>query len=331
MLGVKNIEECIMSLTGFISMPDVRAKITPLRPKMPRKIDAPLRVEPRSSHYMVVGTAFDYLLRFELKRCAPHAVAERWVAEYAPDIIWREREGMESCLDLLSIEDMDEEKLLSIPGRETYDELDLAKEVSGHARSVVEKARLAVAAYLQNKSPTRSDQAALAAHAIRLAKLDEMYRALQLDPSFEDADQWDVEDMLDMLAIVPTDPLIDSKLMLLNPTFGESSRLVGGADTDLIAGDMIVDFKTTKRGEMRAKELDQLLGYFFLARNQRRMDSSFPEIKRLALYFCRHGHLWALDTTTWMDHPEFAEIETWFFKRANKVHEASKLRQRKRE
>ncbi len=34
--------------------------------------------------------------------------------------------------------------------------------------------------------------------------------------------------------------LIDECIMLLNPTFGEASRIVGGADADLIVGDMLV-------------------------------------------------------------------------------------------
>ena len=75
--------------TSFVEMPDVRAKIKPLRPKQPRKLNALIRVEPRSKRYTLVGTAFDYLLRFELERRAPHAISKPWVAEAAPDIIWR--------------------------------------------------------------------------------------------------------------------------------------------------------------------------------------------------------------------------------------------------
>lgn len=314
-----------MSLTSLLSRPDVTAKVNSLRPRMPRKVSAPLRVQPRSNHYMIVGTAFDYLLRFELQRKAPHAVAKRWVAEHVPNIIWREHDNGTSFVHLTK----DDKGIISLASESMEADEELAREVAGRARNVVENARTAVATYLKNKSPTRPEQVDLATHAIRLAKLDGMYRALRLDPSFEDADHADVEDLLDMLAIVPIDSLIHSELLFLNPTFEESSKLVGGADTDLISGDMLVDFKTTKRSEMRAKDLDQLLGYFFLARNQRRVDSGFPEIKKLALYFCRHGYLWVLDTTTWMEHPEFSQIEDWFFKRANEVFGASRLRRRK--
>ena len=160
-----------------------------------------------------------------------------------------------------------------------------------------------------------------AAHAIRLAKLDPVYRALRLDPRFEDADSEDVEDLLAMLNIIPFDSLLHKDSLLLNPTFGESSQIVGGADADLIAGNLLVDFKVTKKGEMSVRDLDQLLGYYFLARRQRHLDPKFPEIKGVALYFCRHGHLWPLDVATWIDQPEFLDIEKWFFSHAKEVFE----------
>ncbi len=79
---------------------------------------------------------------------------------------------------------------------------------------------------------------------------------------------------------------------------------------------MLVDFKTTKSDTMQAKDLDQLFGYLLLARHQRQLEPGFPEINKLALYFCRHGYLWTVDATTWTDHPDFPEVERWFFKQA---------------
>src|SRR5262249_26310468 len=142
----------IMSLTSFLKLRDVAARVKPLRPKTPRKIDAPLRVEPRSNRYMMVGRAFDYLLRFELQRLAPHAVVETWVAEAAPDIIWGPmREGVAIGVDLLK------------DFESTADYLPPA-EVSQRARAIVERAKSAVASYLKSKTPTRAQRSELAAH-----------------------------------------------------------------------------------------------------------------------------------------------------------------------
>ena len=37
-----------------------------------------------------------------------------------------------------------------------------------------------------------------------------------------------------------------SEKCYLNPTFGDASNLVGGADADIILDDMLIDIKTTK-------------------------------------------------------------------------------------
>jgi hypothetical protein len=316
-----------MSITHFLKMPDVRAKLKPLRPGPLRKIAGALTVEPRSKRYMVVGTAFDYLLRFELQRRAPHAVARCWVAESAPDSIWKKSDKVAFFMPL----SRDDKGVISLAARphgdvhsieERAQEKELAQELAGRARKVIEMAKLAHAAYLKNTSPTRLDQADLAGHAIRLAKLDDIPRAGRLDSTFEEAAAEDVEDLLALLAIVPFNALLNDKVVFLNPDFGQTSALVGGTDADLIVGDMLLDFKVTKSDKMAANYLDELLCFYLLARRHRQADPTFPVINRLALYFARHGHLWTWDATTWTEHPLFAETEEWFFGRANEVFKA---------
>ena len=149
------------------------------------------------------------------------------------------------------------------------------------------------------------------------------------DSTFEDAAAEDTEDLVDLLAIVPFNALIDNKVMLLNPIFGKASPVVGGADADLIAGDMLVDIKTSKRDTMAATHLDQLFGYYLLACRHRQSDPTFPIIKRLAIYFARHGHLSIWDATTWTEHPSFTETEQWFFDRAKEVFQVNKSQPKK--
>src|SRR5262249_48947032 len=144
----------------------------------------------------------------------------------------------------------------------------MESDVAIRARSVVERAKSMVTTYRENREPSRTTLADLAAHALRLAKLDDVVRGGRVDSTFEMAAPEDVEELLALLAIVPFDALLHEKVMLLNPTFGDSSRLLGGADADLVAGDMLIDFKTTKTGDITPEYLDQLLGYFMLARKQ---------------------------------------------------------------
>lgn len=294
-----------MSLLSFVKMPEVRERIKKFRPKFRRKIDAPLLVEPRTKRYQLVGTAFDYLLRFELQRRAPHAVSEQWVAEEAPDHIWRKMDFGSVGRDVLIGVSEDEK----IPPRE------LAERV----QFIVEEAKDAVSNFRRNNKPTRIHQEDMAAHAIRMAKLDSVVRAGLLGPDYEEADPLDVEDLVEMLAIVPFGSLIHEETMVLNPTFGDSSLLVDGADTDLITGELLIDLKVTKKNEMNPADLDQILGYLLLARHQRQIDNSFPVISQIGLYFCRHGYLWRLDAASWTDSPGFSEFEEWFFKKAKEV------------
>lgn len=298
-----------MSLTSFLDIHDVAEGLKPLRPTSPRKIDAALRVQPRTDHYGIVGTAFDYLLRFEIQRRAAHAIVRRWVADHAADHIC----GTGGYDVVIDAETGCVERSLN-DSHPTP-----ATETPNRVHAVVENAKSSVAACLKTRIPKDAQRAELAAHAIRLARLDTFIRAGRLDPQFEHADQEDVEDLLSMLQIAPFDLLLDSNTVLLNPTFGEASRAVGGADADLIAGDLLVDFKVTTTNAIHTTDLDQLLGYYLLARQHRRVDTTFPEIRRVAIYFCRYGYLWALDATAWTSHPEFPVVEEWFFKRAKEL------------
>src|SRR6266545_1346150 len=155
-----------MSLRIFIKMPDVASKLKGLRPKFPRKIPVPLQVEPRSDRFPLVGMGFDYLLRMELQRRAPHAVSDRWTAESAPGLIWQRNDKGARWMPL-SKDQNGRVYMADILGNE-----DDAREVAERAREVVDKAKAALAAYTKNTSPMPGEQADLAAHAIRLAKLD---------------------------------------------------------------------------------------------------------------------------------------------------------------
>jgi len=292
-----------VSLTSFLDIREVNDRVKILRPNESRQIPMPIQAEPRSNRYMMVGTAFDYLLRFELHRRAPHAVVNPWIAELALD---RLCPGVgKAVLDVFAqVPDFD----LYLP----------PEEVGKRAKAIVDNAKTSVGTFLRTTSPTSQQLTNLAGHAIRLAKLDDAFRASRLELDFEQAAAEDVQDLLNMLKLVPFDSLLHDTILHLNPHFSDSSKLIGGADTDLIAGDLLIDFKVTKKPAMNAKDLDQLLGYYLLARRQRQLDPTFPDIRRTAIYYCRHGFLWELDAREWTMHPEFLDIETWFFERANK-------------
>lgn len=281
-----------MSLVSFVELPDVAAKLKPFR-GTPQRAEAELLV-PSSGNPQLAGTAFDYLLRFELKRRAPHAKDRKWVAEGAPFLLTRRVVDPNATLD------PEAEFALS----------DRSMRVDAVCRS----ARKALRAYLKVPTPTAEAQKALAAWAVRLAKIDAVVRGRGLDPTFEDAAPELAEELVDLLAAVPYERLLHDERMILNPDFGDASCAVGGADADLITGDTLVDFKTTTSCEVWGNHIDQLFGYFLLARR-----SGLPAISKVMLYFARHRQLRVRETAVWTSHPDFAETERWFFERAREV------------
>jgi hypothetical protein len=255
---------------------------------------------------MLVGVAFDYLLRFELQRRAPHAKTRKWAAEYAPEIIYREdsKRGVGVGLDLFRNADPDH--YMS------------PEEVAERSREILQQAKAAVSAYVGNKSPSRSNQEQLATYAIHLAHLEQVYRRMDLDPNFQQVDREDVQDLLELLAIVPFDSLVDHQTFLLNPDFGASSQAVSGTDEDLITGDCLVNFKTTKSEKIKAVYLTSLASFLVLARHERLTDPAFPVINRLGIYFCRHGYLWTMDVGCLIENPHFKSLEKLFSDFASK-------------
>ncbi len=89
-----NCKRLKMSITSFIKQPANAARLKILRPPPPRTLGVPIIVPPRSKRYSLIGTAFDYLLRFEIKRRAPHASMYPWVAKSAIERLFRQvKEG----------------------------------------------------------------------------------------------------------------------------------------------------------------------------------------------------------------------------------------------
>src|SRR5260370_10444494 len=80
--------------------------------------------------------------------------------------------------------------------------------------------------------------------SVDLAQLDLVYRIGLLD--LQPINDAMVEDIRNMLALVPPDDFRAKQTCVLNPTFGAASELVGGADGDLFIHGMLVDITVNK-------------------------------------------------------------------------------------
>jgi hypothetical protein len=162
-------------------------------------------------------------------------------------------------------------------------------------------ARDFVASYAERSRVRECDQVELARHCAVLAGIDPFYRAelvalpFRLAPSAQA-----VTDIAALLACAPISELLRVGFATLNPVFGAASLKIGGADADVIFGDLIVEVKTTADSVIERDMVRQLVGYLLLARAGRRIDATIPEVRRVGIYFARFArlvHLGPIDLT----------------------------------
>ena len=152
---------------------------------------------------------------------------------------------------------------------------------------------------------------------IYLAKLDSIYRAGYIKKNFEYVDKNDIKDLKNLISLINQKEFKPNNNCILNPTFGNASIMVGGADADLVIDEMLIDIKTTKIFQMKREYYDQLIGYYTLYR----IDGidGMPgddEIKKLGVYFSRYGYLHLYNIEDIIDENKFPEFIEWFKDRA---------------
>lgn len=271
-----------MSLTSFIAEKDVKAKLHEVF-SFPRiRLEQRPMIEPLTTHYSLVGTAFDYLLRFSLQRLYAHTVVKRWIAELA-------------AVD----------QYYAIAG--IYDEA-----IAEQAVKIVEEAKHYHKQYLQSGVLTEE----LLRSVLLLAQIDPFFRAGKLYEPFGIVDARDIDDLQRLFAAIPFDHFLSQSVCLLDPTFG-SSGLVGGADVDLILDKTMIDIKTTKFLQIKREYIDQLLGYYVLSRLGG--VTGGPEkhvISNLGIYFSRHGYVYTCPVEQFGSEAIFTDFLSWFAQRA---------------
>lgn len=271
-----------MSLTSFLrNNEDVRKRFEQEFSLPVFAVRKPLLAAALTTNYPLVGTAFDYLLRFYLQNLNPHAaVQSQWIAESS---------------------------LLLIPhGSPLFRQVE----------NTVEQAKAQVEKFLQTDS--MSDE--LLRSALQLAQLDCIYReGIESAPTAE-IEANDIRDLRNLTSILDSEQWQAHRVCLLNPTFGGASSLVGGADADLVLDDTLIDIKTTKYLELKRRDFDQLLGYYTL-HTIAGVGEIEPKIKinKVAIYFSRHAYLHVFHIGDIISQVTFRPFVRWFVQRAKTV------------
>ncbi len=167
---------------------------------------------------------------------------------------------------------------------------------------------------------------ALLAAALKLARLDVLYRVGKLDMGLDrDEDPRDLADLRALLVLAEQHPpfRLKHKVLALDPTFGVpgwvpqvagmppqavkarlakwgvkpkkkgyASLMIGGADVDLVLDEILVEIKTTKDLKVTPEIYYQLVSYYMLAALGGIVGLPRPyRVTRLGIYFPRFGRL----------------------------------------
>lgn len=281
-----------MSLTDFIKDPVIRDRLTEAFPNQGTRASTPAKAEWQTQNYMLVGTAFDYLLRFWLRNTIDTCYTRPWVAE-------------------TSLEFAEQHYPEKVP----------------RIKAIIQEAKRNRDEYLETGTISRS----LVESALDLARVDWVYRSGDPPTNIGVYNDGDIVDCIRLLQILNEDAELEGENIHLNPRFGLASSLVSGADADFILDGTLVDVKTTKSATFKADYWRQLVGYLILADLHTTLEKEgvydaiagdgltthqFPEIDSFGVYFARHGELSTTPATVIYDSEEYEEVREWFVEKA---------------
>lgn len=268
-----------MSLTSFLKIPNVRAKFTETFPFKAPKLSGELLASSQTKNYSLMGTAFDYLLRFHIERLNPNTLKRSWVAE--------------SGVELAKNQPKEYKKLNAL----------LNGIKNGPYSDFIKTGKLSESLF---------------ASTIVLAKLDMIVRIGRVEPNLMDYQDGDILDLKNLLSIVNNSFFKSKKFCSLNPIFNDASLLVGGADADMIIDDILIDIKTVKNLKFQKDHYHQLIGYYILSKIGE-VDGMKDDIKNIGVYFSRYGVLHTIPVSQFEDNPKFDSFVKWFEKEAESV------------
>lgn len=203
-------------------------------------------VSPRieGSHPQDVGTAYDYFIRANIQK-----INKVHIEKELPSQVKHGLEGLKKS----PFYNYGKEKL----------ELEITR--SWQVRND----------YILNKSVNEEE---LCKAMIILSYAEDYYRSSGRSPVPREMDygfpkEKDVEDLKQLVKVtIENDSLFkakDKNSLIFNPTFGESSIHLGGADGDLIIDGMLIDFKTDNAFGYKSKYIYQIISYYILSKENK--------------------------------------------------------------
>jgi len=309
-----------MSLTSILKSSQFRDLKERLREDFPRpkiKLKGEIIAPPKTKNYGIIGTAFDYLLRFKLEREFKENTESReyWVADRAIESIRKSMVFKETKPE--EIKSGDGKKISKKDRKNMAGFLSLVNRKRANSRTafyqkvdnLYREAKLNYESFISTGTFTKE----LAKSSMVLAKLDLYVRAGILDDTISIYAEEDIQDLEKLYKIIPIKEFEPKKRIILNPTFGKGSSMFFGADADVILDNKLIDSKTTKNLKIDRSQINQLLCYTIASRigGINENENLKDEIEVVGIYFSRYGQLWTIPLKEFGTNEKFKEFEKW--------------------
>jgi hypothetical protein len=255
-----------MGLTKFIKEKDVNEKLREIirDVKMEKEPD----VEVPSGKNDLVGIAFDYFLRIYAQRLNHNYFEKELIAKKVLPILG-------PCH--IEAFDLDTGELEYEKNEHSDYALDTLKDLDVFKKN-----------YL--KSGQISDNLLIC--LLKVSQFDLIYRSHIFLGYFKQIEDYQVDDLRKIVMNIKESYFRSKQYVIGNPSFGKASRLVGGADGDLIIDQKMVEIKTVKSTRKWKEYLIQLLAYYAILEHGGVDGISFSvKIDTLSIYFSRHAKM----------------------------------------
>jgi len=281
-----------MSLTSIINSKYTLPKIKHLISKENVNTDRlNLMVKPECQNRQWLGTAFDYMLRFGLiareYAKGSNIIAQKGLTRLLHSEIFKDSKGNIIYRDNI---------ICRIKG-----EIVIGKQpLSIHRAYVVDNAvnnafteryvNSLLILHQLKPSATLSEEEAKAAFS--LSNFDKFYRDIltHSDDALDIPTTEQIRELQALYKIIPWNDFKPTNDIILNPCFNKGSRLVYGADCDLIIDNCIVEIKTVQTKSVSIRDLRQLCGYYILAK-EFGVSNYSSKVDSIAVYHSRSGIL----------------------------------------
>ena len=271
-----------MGVKSFIARPPFHEKFLSTITRPHGKLDKPILAPPLTLNYQLVGTAFDYLLRFYLERINVGSKTSLWAAEEGVMLL----EALEGTSD-------------------KYEK----------AKSHLDGARKLYQSFIQDGFLTHE----LISAALCLAQLEGIRRSGAFNEAdFGTFDERDIVDLTQLMSLVREQDFSPRKACYLNPTFGSTRSNADLIIDDKLIDIKTTKYLVLDRRHLHQLVqyyiLLSLEGIDVESKGHINYFEEVCEVNQICIYFSRHGYLHLMKIADLIDPEHLPGFVEWYIK-----------------